>query len=335
VIGMTRPLAAPAAPARDRVMARIDATRIACRTALDTSVAWPSARVRTAARLDRASQSDEALAQSMARLQRYARSESDADEALAHLPPDGPARALVVREDLLRGAIEALGQVTDLPVAPAVKIRICDVLRMFCEAPREDRELRLRPDLGFHGCALAACALLARFPAGQLDWQVSGLARSYLWRIPFAHVPRFLRMLVRDLGGRQPCFVAHMGVRRYPLLFVEAESHRSYHRMAQSMTLQPEVRGLLMEAWFHSPEAIRVSPHLAWTNRTPLAHGATLTDLGPAPPQSGFLTGSPDRQRLYEAGAYRPTIGLIIWPRPALLAWAAAHPEFGVEGDTG
>jgi hypothetical protein len=298
-------------------------------------VAWPSSRGRTAVRLDRASRSDEALAQSMARLQRYARSETEADDALAYLPADGPERALAVREVLLRGAIEALGRVSDLPVAPAVKIRICDVFRMFCEAPRDDRELRLRPDLGFHGCALAACALLARFPAGQLDWEVSGLARSYLLRVPFAHIPRVVRVLARDLGGRRPCFVAHMGVRRYPLLFVEAESHRSYHRMAQSMTLQPEVRGLLLEAWFHSPETIRVSPHLAWTNRTPLAHGATLTDLGPAPPQSGFLTGSPDRQRLYEAGDYRPTIGLVIWPRPALLAWAAAHPEFGVEGDTG
>ena len=174
-----------------------------------------------------------------------------------------------------------------------------------------------------------------RFPAGQLDWEVSGLPRSYLLKMPARDLPRVIRTVLVDMRGLRPCYVGHMGVRRYPLLFVEAESHRSYHRMAQSMALQPDVKGLLMTAWFHSPETIRVSPHLAWTNRTPLAHGAVLTDLGPAGPRDGFLTGSPDRQRLYDAGQYRPTIGVIIWPRPALLAWAAAHPEFGVEADNG
>jgi hypothetical protein len=239
-----------------------------------------------------------------------------------------------VRQDLLRTALVSLTRLASLPVVPVVMLRVCDVFRTLCEMPRDDRDLRFRPDLNFHGCALAGCAALTRFPAGQLDWEVSGLPRSYLLRMPFRDLPRVCRTILQDLRGLRPCFTAHMGVLRYPLLFVEAESHRSYHRMACSMALQPAVKGLLMEAWFHSPETIRASPHLAWTNRTPLAHGATLTDLGPAAPGDGFLTGSPDRRRLFETGVYQPRVGLIIWPRRALLAWAAAHPEFGAEADT-
>jgi hypothetical protein len=333
--GVTHACPLPAAPARDRVLAAVDAARAACAAALgEGSGVDRHSPFRGVVHIPSGARMEDRTAAALARLQQYARSEMAAAAALGSLPASGPARAIAVREDLLHGAMAALARLPDLAVAPSVKVRFCDVFRMFCDM-RGDEDARFRPDLGFHGCALAACALLTRFPAGQLDWQVSGLPRSYLMRMPYTDLPRVARAIVRDLGGLRPCFVAHMGVRRYPLLFVEAESHRSYHRIAQSMALQPEVRGLLMEAWFHSPETIRVSPHLAWTNRTPLANGATLTNLGPAPPYAGFLEGSPDRQRLYESGDYRPTIGLIIWPRQPLLAWAAAHPEFGVEADTG
>ena len=90
-----------------------------------------------------------------------------------------------------------------------------------------------------------------------------------------------------------------------------------------------------MASWYHSPETIRVSPHLAWTNRTPTENGALLTDIGPANPEDGFLVGSRERQQLFEAGQYRPTTGLLIWPRQELLAWAAANPELGAEEENG
>lgn len=331
--GVLRAVAAPQARGSDRVLAQINDAASACAAALEqVDATMPSDRARPGGRsTDR---SGDAATEGPTRVRVYARSSTSARAALAHLPDKGRTRALTVREDLLHTALASLPRVARLPVEPIVMLRLCDVFRSFCELPRGDDDVRFRPDLDFHGCALAGCAALTRFPAGQLDWEISGLPRSYLLRMPFQDLPRVCRTIVRDLRGLRPCFTAHMGVRRYSLLFVEAESHRSYHRMARSMTLQPDVKGLLMAAWLHSPETIRVSAHLAWTNRTPLAHGATLTDLGPASPSDGFLTGSPERQRLFEAGRYRPTIGMIIWPRPALLAWAAAHPEFGAERET-
>ncbi len=332
--GAPRPFSR-APDARDPVVARIDATRLACSAALERPDDGPPAGARPVVHLATPRRRDEDAVQATARVRQYAASAASAGLALAHLPEDGPARAEAVREDLLRTALAALVQLPGLPVAATVKVRVCEVFRMFCERPRSDTDNRFRPDSEYHARALSACATLTRFPAGQLDWEVSGVPRSYLLKIPFRHLPRVCRTIAFTMRGLRPCYVGHMGVRRYPLLFVEAENHRSYHRMAQSMALQPEVKALLMTAWFHSPETIRVSPHLAWTNRTPLAHGAILTDIGPAAPGDGFLMGSPDRQRLYDAGLYRPTVGVIIWPRPALLAWAAAHPEFGVEADNG
>ncbi len=326
------PRPVPPTPARDNrhLRATIADCRAACAAALAQSAAHESPRTRL-----RADQVADGALDAAARVRQYARSCDAAAAALAFLPPAGPARAAAVRRDLLRAALGSLAYLPGQPLAPAVIRRLCEVFHDFCDPPRGDTDCRYRPDLDFHGCALAGCAALTRFPAGQLDWERSGLPRSYLLRMPFRDLPRVCRTIVRDLGGLRPCFTAHMGVKRYPLLFVEVESHRSYHRMAQSMAMQPDVKGLLMEAWFHSPETIRISSHLAWTNRTPLAHGATLTDLGPATPADGFLTGSVERRRLFDAGLYRPTIGLIIWPRRALLAWAAGHPEFGVEADTG
>jgi hypothetical protein len=85
----------------------------------------------------------------------------------------------------------------------------------------------------------------------------------------------------------------------------------------------------LIASWFHSPDTFRVSPHLAWTNRTPTEHGAVLTTIGPARPDDGFLVGSRERHRLFHQGTFRPATALLIWPRDALLSWAAAHPEQG------
>jgi hypothetical protein len=243
------------------------------------------------------------------------------------------ARARLAQTALLDTALRSLDRLPTAPLSMAVKTRLCALFRRFCDPPRA-ADRRFRPDLYDESRSLAACARLTRFPAGQLDWDVSGLPRSYLWKVPARDLPRVLRTVALKLRGFRPCFTPHMGVGRYPLLFVEAESNRSYFRMAESMALQPRIKGLVMAAWYHSRETIRVSPHLEWTNATPVQHGAVLTDIGPASTESGFLEGSDERRRLYECGAYRPTLGLVIWPRRDLLAWAEAHPELGVESET-
>jgi hypothetical protein len=266
----------------------------------------------------------------MTRVRQFASDQTEAARALAHLGDDARDRMNAVRRALLVAALGAIDRLDGLPVSTSVKLRFCEIFQRLCRPPR-GLDPTLRPDRDFQGRALAQCTLLRRFPAGQLDWEVSGVPRSYLVRIPWRDIPRVLGAVASRTRGLRPMFVAHMGLTRYSLLFLEVESLRSYYRIAESMALQPEIRGLMMASWYHSVETIAVSPHLAWTNRTPLSYGAVLTHIGPASPDDGFLVGSRERQRLFDSGRYRPRTGMLIWARRDLLRWAAAHPEYAAE----
>jgi hypothetical protein len=52
-----------------------------------------------------------------------------------------------------------------------------------------------------------------------------------------------------------------------------------------------------------------------------------VVPLGSVDPDSGVLHRSPERRQAYEAGTFRPTEALVVWPRAAMLAWAAGHEE--------
>ena len=130
-------------------------------------------------------------------------------------------------------------------------------------------------------------------------------------------------------------FFPHLNANRRNRWLTEGESNRSYYRMAQSMRLQPEIKGLVASSWLRSPATLKVSPQLAWMNRTVLDHGGLVVTMGPADPGCGVLERSPERQRLYEAGLFQPTIGLAVWPRQAMLDWADAHPELAQQRASG
>jgi hypothetical protein len=209
------------------------------------------------------------------------------------------------------------------PVAAAVKAFCRDAFDGFA-SPRRPFDL-------WHGSFPALCkvASLRRYPAGQFDWEPSGLPRSWIPLI------RPVSALVRTLAwvgspptrGFGPVFFIHMGTRGRNYALIELVALRSYHRMAQSLALQPRIKGLLASSWLHSPDTFAVSPHLAWLNRVFLEHGAIVGTMGPADPGCGVLHRSPERRRAHEEGRFRPTLGLVIWPRDAMLAWARAHPE--------
>jgi hypothetical protein len=219
-------------------------------------------------------------------------------------------------------------QLSQFPLCPSVKELLCEVFRFFAKPPLSATD-QFRPDLNYASRALCKVSILERFPAGQLDWEVSGLPRSYLLKVPAKQCLRLAYWVAAELKGFAPCFFAHVGIRRPPLFLLERESNRSYYRMAKSMELQPSIKGLITASWFHSPEIARVSPHLAWTNKVPLENGALVSTIGPADPSSGFLTGSQERRMLYESGEFKPTVGLVIWPRKRIIAWAASHPAIG------
>jgi hypothetical protein len=238
--------------------------------------------------------------------------------------PAMPAGALE-RVLILQTALDALRRLGALPVSD-------DVKRLFCE----EFEYMAHPSRAIgldaaKGSFVAFCQLATfrRFPAGQFHWDVSGIPRSWLLDAKGRDRLRLFYWIAAKLRGFRPVFFSHLNAnRRNRSVLTEREANRSYYRMAQSMALQPAVKGLVTCSWLHSPDTFAASPHLAWVNRPFLEHGGLVVVLGPADPHSGVLTRSPERQKLYEAGRFKPTTGLAVWPRAQVLGWAERHPEF-------
>jgi len=170
---------------------------------------------------------------------------------------------------------------------------------------------------------------LRRFPAGQFHWEVSGIARRDLLSVSAAHLPRALVFVATRMRGLAPVFYSHLNARRPTRSLDEDAACRSYHLMARAMSAQPEIRGFAASSWFRAPTTHKVSPHLAWVSRVFLENGGFVADAGVADPDCGVFTRSATRRRLYETGRFKPRHGLVMWPRSAMIAWAANHPEFG------
>ena len=240
--------------------------------------------------------------------------------------PEGPGAAgAFERTILLRAMRMSAARLVTYPVDPSVR-RLYDEEVRVVETPTPS--VMTRFDLSKNiFVALAKIATLRRFPAGQMTWEVSGIPRSWLPKVPLAGLPRVAQYLFK-LGGLGPVFVPHLNAtRKDRAALLERETNRSWYRMAQSMKRQPAVRGLVTSSWLHSPDTMRVSPHMTGFSRALLDHGALLIRHHLADLDCGVFYRSPERKKLYDEGQFVPTHGLVIWPRKEMLAWADAHPD--------
>ena len=223
---------------------------------------------------------------------------------------------------LTAAALRSLERLDQVPVCESVKALCRDLYATL-------HQRRPRLDLMHHSFVeLSKVVTLRRFPAGQFDWEPTGLPRSWLPKIrPFGALCRTLHVTAIRMRRLGPAFHVHTGVGGKNYLLLEREAERSYYRMAHSMALQPRVIGLITSSWLHSPDTFAISPHLAWLNRIFRENGAVLATMGPADPDCGVLHRSPERKRAYEEGRLKPTLGLVIWPRDEMLAWARTRPD--------
>jgi hypothetical protein len=215
-------------------------------------------------------------------------------------------------------------RVSLLPVDNSVRLQLAQDLRQL-HAMSEPA-----PAGSYHFDRAAKMATLRRFPAGPMEWEMSGIPRSYFLHAAFPANLRFLAFVIFRLRGVAPCFFMHVAPSpRSRALSVPKQVFRSYYRMARSLQLQPEVRALLAHAWFHDPAAVRDNPHLETLSHPYIKHGGLITVLRPAPPSSGVLERNAQRSADYLAGKIRYRYGFAIWPRDAAIRWADAHPELG------
>jgi len=117
--------------------------------------------------------------------------------------------------------------------------------------------------------------------------------------------------------------------RKNPLILLEKECNRSWYRIARSVEMQPDIKGLVATSWLLSADTFKVSPHLSFVNKPFVESGAIVTSAGEADEAAGYLIGSALRRRLYESGKFKPTLGLILWSREQMIRWALSHPELG------
>jgi hypothetical protein len=177
--------------------------------------------------------------------------------------------------------------------------------------------------------AASKICTLRRFPSGPLDWVVSGMPRSWIAKIPPANLASAMRFVMFEFGGFKPAFYIHVAhPPRNRSLILKNEVRKSYYRMARSLALQPEIKGIMCASWFHDPGELKDTPTLAWINEPYLEWGGRIvTSLGPAPAESGFLKFNPGRRERFERGELKLMTTLAMWPRKAALAWADANPH--------
>ncbi len=227
---------------------------------------------------------------------------------------------------LVRTALTAIAQLPGLPVDESVKHLFCKEFTFYAKPPESARgNFSLTQHVFF---AMGKIVLLERFPAGPSHWEISGFPRSWLAKVAPRYMARTFRFLAFETRGCKPFFVSHLGGTRHRMpAIIERDLRVGFYRSAASVEQQPSIKGMMAGSWLHSRETHRVSPHLSFLNRPWLEAGGVYTDLGPADPSGGFLTGSSERAELYRAGEYKPTFGVVICSRDQVIEWKRAHPE--------
>lgn len=233
-----------------------------------------------------------------------------------------PEGDLVERTILMHAAAASQPRLNSFPVDDSVKQLLQREYAGFAQPARSP--LFVAGEYTF----AAACkmATLRRFPAGAMDWELSGFPRSWLLKTQGVDRFRALWFLATKTHGFAPMFYLH--VARFPrnrLLILEDEVEQTFVRIVRSMRFHPEIKGILASAWFFDAVAVRDNPHLAWINRPFRRHGGLVVMMGPADEKSGLADHNAQRRARLARGDLHYRLGTAIWPREAAFQWLATR----------
>lgn len=172
---------------------------------------------------------------------------------------------------------------------------------------------------------LIAAGALLPIGAGFVDLE-AGVPRSYLLRGGVLQVARVARAVLAS-GGFSPFAELHAHTESIAG-FTEEGWAKAYRTLAELLSTNPQLRGVIRANWFIDPRIALISPKLAYTRQVPERHGATFLFLEEdRDGRSGALARSPTRRALYESGRYVPQIHMMIWPRRSLLKAFGTNPN--------
>ena len=225
---------------------------------------------------------------------------------------------------VLQAYLVALPQLHALPVHESVKRQFCMACRRIASNPDSyPRQFGYRTD-AFH--ELARIVSHRSFHAGQISFNIMAMPRTWLLRAHPLALPGLLREIVFGVGGFGPLVTPHVNYwRANPGLLFDKENERAFWRIAKTIEMQPEIKGLTALSWLNCREVATASPHLAFVREFYLDNGAYLVDMNVAPLDSGFRLGNETRQSLYNQGKFRPRETLVLWRRAHILDWARKY----------
>ncbi len=169
-----------------------------------------------------------------------------------------------------------------------------------------------------------------RVPVGPQHLEIGGLPKSLLVRGGIAQAFRFLNTS-RRAGGVEPFYVLHLACNIWPPAFRLVYSHEAqlnmFRLLAECMEMNPQVRGVQSCGWLFDPQLDTASPKLAYLRKDWIDNGGKLFRWQIDEATTRMATkNSPHRQALYDEGKFRPYSHMVVFARPALLAWAQQNP---------
>jgi hypothetical protein len=225
---------------------------------------------------------------------------------------------------LVRQGLDALDSPAMATLGDSARRLTCNEIASFADNDPATRKMLTASHVRFREFAKIVTG--RRFCAGMFHWEECGIRRRWLPKVPPRDWIRFGRVLLKT-GGVTPMMYPHVNPRRTSPRLEEPGLSHSFAVLAESLDRTPHVRGLFAASWIWSPDTHRVSPHLAAVNAPILAHGGFVTIVGRASTDCGVFSRSDTRRRLYAAGKFKPTIGLVLWPRADMLRWWRAQSE--------
>jgi hypothetical protein len=227
----------------------------------------------------------------------------------------------------------AASRIASAPVTDRIKRRYIAFIHQIA-----DRAKRWESHFDVEGSRfydLAHLASLRRFPAGDLCFQVNRRLPVFLGlRVHPLDWPGLLHAMLFAVRGLGPTMTLHFNYARDNWLVVsQDEFERSLWRIAKVAERYPDLKALMTMSWFHSAAVGETFPRLAWMRNVFIEGGAYAVDLEPGK-AADICYNSAKRRELYEQGKFCPRQTLVLWPRAALLSWAAKRPELADEGET-
>lgn len=243
-----------------------------------------------------------------------------AAEAASH----GPHTATLANRWLLARLAETFdATAAPLPLPPEVlagyPAHIARILRQAEELPDEAFDVSrdsFQKDLGLLTFRLIPVGVFF----GDAEAPVS---RRYARRGGVRQLLRYLRVIRLECHGRDPFLSLHLNEAALEG-WGEAAFVPSHLAAAAVLELNPRLKGVTGGGSIIDPQLDRVAPHLAWVRKRTVAAGGSVFYLRhDQAGTSGALTRSETRRRLFAEGQYVPQLWLRVWPRRALLRWAA------------